>query len=339
MYNMKRIILLLLFTSFNLYSQVGGESIYNFLNLSGSARQAALGGKVFTLIDDVNQPIWNPAAINDNLDGKLAVSFMNYLADVSFATASYAHKINEKIGTFHTSINYLNFGSFVGADGDGVETGGFRAYDFSISIGYSYNIPNSDFYIGSNLKVINSVIENYSSFGLSTDIGILYYNEQNPFRFALVMRNMGYQITVFDEEREKLPTQFDMGASYKLQNVPIIWYLTLDNLQKWELAISNPSNSVIDIDGNATEENISFLDNSIRHFSLGVELFSESAFNIRLGYNFRRAKELMLVDKRTFSGFTAGFGIKMKKIKFDYAFSKYHSATNASTFSLNIDFN
>jgi hypothetical protein len=323
---MKRTFLLLLFTSFNLFSQVGGESIYNFLNLSGSARQAALGGKVFTLIDDVNQPIWNPAVINQKLDGQLSVSYMNYLADVSLATASYAHKINEKIGTFHSSISYLNFGSFVGADEDGVETGGFRAYDFSFSIGYSYKITNSDFSIGSNLKVINSVIENYSSFGLSTDIGILYYNELNPFIFSIVVRNMGYQITVFDEEREQLPTQLDIGASYKLQNVPITWYLTLDNLQKWELGISNPSNSVTDIDGNTTKENIGFLDNAIRHFTIGAELFSESAFNIRLGYNFRRSKELMLVDKRTFSGFTAGFGIRMKKFKFEYAFSKFHPA-------------
>lgn len=336
---MKRIILLLLFTSFNLYSQVGGESIYNFLNLSGSARQASLGGKVFTLIDDINQPIWNPAAISDKLDGQISVSYMNYLADVSLATASYAHKINEKIGTFHTSINYLNYGSFVGADEDGIETGGFRAYDFSISLGYSYKISNSDFYIGSNLKLINSVIENYSSFGLSTDIGILYYNEQRPFRFSVVLRNMGYQITVFDEDREKLPTELDLGASYKLQNVPITWYLSLDNLQKWELGVSNPSNSVTDINGNTTEENISFLDNSIRHFSLGIELFSESAFNIRFGYNFRRSKELMLVDKRTFSGFTAGFGIKMNKFKFEYAYSKYHPATNASIFSLHINLN
>ena len=83
-----------------------------------------------TLVDDVNQPIWNPAVINQKLDKQLSVSYMNYLADVSLATVSYAHKINDKIGTFHTSINYLNYGSFVGADENGIETGGFKAYDF-----------------------------------------------------------------------------------------------------------------------------------------------------------------------------------------------------------------
>tara|TARA_R110001583_G_scaffold70470_2_gene199459 strand:- start:11079 stop:12089 length:1011 start_codon:yes stop_codon:yes gene_type:complete len=334
---MKRILLLLLFSSFNIYSQVGGESIYNFLNLAGTARQAALGGKVLTLMDDVNQPIWNPSVINNKLNNQLSVSYMNYLADINMGTASYSNSINEKLGTFHTSISYLNYGSFVGADEDGIETGGFRAYDVALSIGYSYKILNSDFYIGSNLKMINSVIENYSSFGLGADIGFLYYNELDPFAFTAVIRNIGYQIAVYDDEREQLPTQVEIGASYKLENVPITWHLTIDNIQKWKLSYSNPSNSITDIDGNSKEENISFSDNAIRHFSIGAELFSESAFNIRLGYNFRRSKELALIDKRTFAGFTAGFGIRMNKFKFEYAFSKYHPATNASIFSLHIN--
>lgn len=334
---MKRIILLVIFTSFNIYSQVGGESIFNFLNLNGTARQASLGGNVLTLMDDINQPIWNPSVINSNLNKQLSVSYMNYLADVNMGTASYAHKLNDKIGIFHTSISYLNYGSFVGADENGVETGDFRAYDLSLTLGYSIKIPNSNLYIGSNLKVINSVIENYSSFGLGGDVGFLYQNKHDPFVFTLVVRNIGYQITVYDEEREQLPTQVEMGASYKLQNVPITWHLTINDIQRWKLGYSNPSNSITDIDGNITEENIGFIDNAMRHFSIGAELFSESAFNIRLGYNFRRSKELMLIDKRTFGGLTAGFGIKMNKFKFEYAFAKYHPATNASIFSLHIN--
>ncbi|VAW25661.1 hypothetical protein MNBD_BACTEROID04-1314, partial [hydrothermal vent metagenome] len=109
--------------------------------------------------------------------------------------------------------------------------------------------------------------------------------------------------------------------------------------QQWDIAVANPSNTKTDINGNVTDEQISFLDNAIRHFTLGAELFSEGAFNLRFGYNFRRAKELQLIDKRTFSGFTAGFGLKMNKFKFNYAFSKYHPASNANTFSLQINLN
>jgi len=61
---MKKTVLLLFMFSLNMFPQVGGESVYNFLNLTGSARQAALGGNVLTLLDDVNQPVWNPSTIN-----------------------------------------------------------------------------------------------------------------------------------------------------------------------------------------------------------------------------------------------------------------------------------
>jgi len=336
---MKRFLSILFFISTISSAQVGGESIYNFLNLTSSARQASLGGKVYTLIDDIDQPNWNPSVINNSIDNQLSINYLNYISDINLLSASFAHMFNRNIGTFHTNVSYLNYGKFIGTDENGVETSTFKAYDFSFSLGYSYNIHKTDFFIGGNLKLINSVIENYSSFGIGADVGILFYNEYLPFMFTLVGRNIGYQISVYDEEREDLPFQVDFGASYKLENVPITWHFTFDNLQKWKLAVSNPSNSITDINGNVIEEKISFFDNVIRHFSVGAELFAESSFNLRFGYNFRRAKELMIIDKRTFAGFTAGFGLKMNKVKFNYAFSKYHPASNTSTFSLHLNLN
>lgn len=336
---MKKIILLFIAASMNLYSQVGGESIYNFLNLTGSARQAALGGSIVTLGDDVNQPIWNPAIINKNLNNKLGVNYLNFLGDINYASASYAHMFNERIGTFQTAVTYLNYGSFIGADDEGVEQGSFRAYDFALSIGYSYNILNSDFYVGANVKLINSVIENYSSFGFGTDLGVSYFNENKRAMYTLVIRNIGYQITAYDEIKENLPLQVILGASFEMEKVPIKWHLSINDIQQWGIAVSNPSNSATDLDGNETEEEISFLNNSIRHFTIGTEFFPKSVFNIRLGYNFRRAYEFKLNDVRTFAGLSAGFGLNFDRFSFNYAFTKYHPASNTSTFSLQLNLN
>ncbi|MDV7188254.1 type IX secretion system protein PorQ [Lutibacter sp. TH_r2] len=336
---MKKIIYFILLNSCLLSAQVGGESIYNFLNLSTSARQAALGGKAITLLDDVNQPLWNPATISNKIDNKIGLNYMNFLADVNLITVSYAHMINRNVGTFHTGISYLSYGKFIGADENGTETGTFKAYDLAFSLGYAYNILYSDFYVGANLKMINSVIDNYSSFGVGADLGLLFYNEHLPYSLSLALRNIGYQVTLYDEERENLPFEIQLGASYKLENVPITWHVTIDNLQQWKVAYANPSNTTTTIDGEENEESINFLDNAFRHLSVGAEIFPEGLFNLRVGYNFRRAKELLLNDKRTFSGFTAGFGLQMRRIKFNYAFAKYHPASNSSTFSLIIDLN
>ena len=334
-----RIFLFLILSSSTLFSQVGGETIYNFLNVPTSARQAALGGKILNINNDVNQPIWNPSIISNKIDNQFSINYLNYLADINFASISYAHMINRKIGTFHSSLSYVNYGKFIEADEQGNETGTFKASDLAVTIGYAYNIAWSDFYIGSNVKIINSVIENYSSFGVAFDAGIYYYNDNEPYSFTIVLRNFGSQITTYDGRREKLPFTIDLGASYKLENVPLQWYFTIDNLQQWDISESNPSNAVTDLEGNTINEKISLFNNAIRHVIIGAEFFPESSFNLRLGYNFRRAKELQLVNKRTFAGFSAGFGLKMNRLKLNYAFTKYHPVSNTSTFSLLIDLN
>ncbi len=335
---MKRAILIILLISFNLiYSQVGGESVFQFLNLPTSSRQIALGGEVLTLTDDVNQPLWNPAALNVNLDRQLAINYTNYLAGISLGSVSYAHILSRRFGTLYGNITYLNYGSLIEADELGNETGTFNASDVAFTLGYSYKFPRSDISIGINTKFINSSIGNFSSSGLATDIGISYYNPTKSYSFALVFRNIGTQVQTFNGTSEKLPFKVALGGSYKLEYVPLKWYVTIDNLQQWDLSVSNPSNQTSDLEGNVTEENISFLQNAFRHFVVGAELFPESIINLRAGFNFRRAAELKLQNTRTFSGISLGFGVKMNRLRFNYAFSRFHSADNTSTFSLLFD--
>lgn len=328
---------MLLTFSIKLNAQVGGESVYQFLNLSTSARQIALGGEVLTLTDDVNQPIWNPAVINDAIDNKLSVNYSSYLAGINVGSLSYAKTISRRFGTIHGSIKYLNYGELIGADAQGNETGNFSASDIALSVGYAVNLPWTNVYFGANVKFINSNISNFTSTGVAADVGLIYYSPYKPFAVTLVARNMGTQINSFNGVDERLPFKVALGASYQLEHVPLKWYFTADNLQKWNLAVPNPSSQTSDINGNITPEQLNFLDESLRHLILGAELFPESAINVRVGYNFRRAAELKLQNARTFSGISFGFGIKMNRLKFNYAYSKFHSATNASTFSLQID--
>ena len=222
------------------------------------------------------------------------------MAGINIGSVSYAKTISRRFGTIHGSVKYINYGSLIEADESGVITGTFSASDVAISIGYAVNLPWTNLYAGASFKVINSTISNYSSTGIATDFGLLYYNPHQPFVITLVVRNVGTQLSSFNNELEKLPLEVILGGSYQLENVPIKWYLTLDNLQKWNVSVSNPSNQISDIEGNITEEKVSFLNNAMRHFIVGVELFPESAINLRLGYNFRKSQEYKLQNVRTF---------------------------------------
>jgi hypothetical protein len=109
-------------------------------------------------------------------------------------------------------------------------------------------------------------------------------------------------------------------------------------LQQWNIAFSNPNRTQGSINGSASEEKISFFNNALRHVVLGAELFPTKGFNLRLGYNFRRAEELRIEDQRNFSGISVGFGLKMNKLKFNYSYSRYSLAGNTSLFGLTINF-
>ncbi|WP_157723975.1 type IX secretion system protein PorQ [Winogradskyella sediminis] len=321
-----------------LFAQLGGEATYQFLNLVSSPRQAALGGKIITNFDhDVTEALYNPASINYKMSNQLAVNYSSYLGGISYGTAAYAYTWDRHVQTFHIGVTYINYGSFDGYDVDGNSTGTFSGNETAISAGYNYNIPYTDFYIGANLKVITSALEQYNSIGGAVDFGAMYINERLDFHAALTVRNIGTQFTTYAGQKEPLPLEVNFGMSQTLENVPLRWHLTLENLQKWPIGVSNPARATTDLDGNQTEEKVGFLNKGLRHLILGAELFPEGGFNVRLGYNFRRAEELRIVDQRNFSGLSVGVGIKLNKMRFNYTHARYSGASNTSFFGLQID--
>ncbi len=325
------------FFFFYSYSQVGGETVFNFLNVSTSGRQTALGGKILTLLDDVNQPTWNPSVISQELDNKFSVNYVNFLDDVNYGSVNFSRFFNKRFGSLHANITFVDYGKMIRADETGAELGTFGSRDLQLSIGYARNLPWSDMYIGGNIKFITSIIDNYTSTGIAFDIAVLYQNFRKPYRFTLVLRNAGLQVNSFDTVREKMPIEILLGASYDLEELPLRWYLTLDNLQKWNISVLNPSDIQNNISSGRDEEKITFLNNAVRHFIVGAEFFPKGKFNLRMGYNFRRARELRLTETRTFSGISVGFGLKMGRYKLHYAYSKFHPTSNTSTFSLDIN--
>lgn len=336
----KLFISLLIFFCTVSYGQIGGKSVYQFLNMVTSPRQAALGGKVLTIYDeDVNQAHFNPATINPEMDNHLAVNYGNYFGEVTYGTAAYAYTYDRHIQTFHAGVNYVNYGKFEGYDENGNKTASFTGSEMALSLGYSYNVPFTNFYFGANAKLISSTLESYTSYGGAVDLGALFIDERNDVNWALVVRNIGTQITTYSGIQEKIPMEVLVGVSQEVENVPIRWHLTLENLQQWNIGFSNPNRALGSIDGSATQEKVGFLNNALRHVVFGAELFPNKGFNLRLGYNFRKAEELRVVDQRNFSGISLGFGLKMGKLKFNYSHSRYSLAGNTNLFGLTINFN
>ncbi|MFT7165248.1 MAG: hypothetical protein ACI9CZ_001841, partial [Flavobacterium sp.] len=276
--------------------------------------------------------------INAEMDNHLALNYGNYFNEVTYGTASYAYTYDRHLQTFQAGINYVNYGKFEGYDENGQYTSEFTGSEIALSLGYAYNIPYTTIHVGANAKLISSSLESYSSLGGAIDLGAIFIDERNDVNWGLVIRNIGTQFTTYSGVNEKLPMEILLGVSQELEHVPLRWHLTLENLQQWNIAFSNPVRAESSIDGNTTEEKVSFANNALRHVIFGVELFPKKSFNLRFGYNFRRAEELRILEQRNFSGVSLGFGLKMNKMKFNYSYSRYTLAGNTSLFGLTINF-
>ncbi|MGZ3899479.1 MAG: hypothetical protein ACXVNQ_03865, partial [Bacteroidia bacterium] len=74
-------------------------------------------------------------------------------------------------------------------------------------------------------------------------------------------------------------------------------------------------------------------DNFLRHITVGTEIVITKNFNIRIAYNHRRQKEMILPERRGANGLSVGFGFRIKKFGFAYSFTKMAFPGNSSIFS------
>ena len=322
----------------DLRAQIGGKNTYQFLNLPKSPRLAALGGKNVTLHNfDPTNAIENPALVNFEMDKQLAVNYMSLGAGINYGTASYAALVNRRFQVLQGGISYINYGSFNGFDEFGNSTGNFKGNEVALSVGYAYRLSRSNFYAGGNAKVITSRLEQFTSIGGAVDLSLTYINESQDLRVAAVVRNLGTQFKPFNNVRESLPFEAIIGISQELKDVPIRWHVTLENLQEWNIAFRNSNRDEAGLDGSVEKDDPGFFNNILRHAIIGAELFPDGGFSLQFSYNFRRGEELRIIDQRSFSGLSAGFMLKINKLRFSYAYSRFNSAMSTNFFGVQVD--
>jgi hypothetical protein len=313
------------FSSVVLLAQ-NGSTVYNFLNTPVSARQAALGGNAISISDyDPAFAATNPSLMNKEMSNKISLSAALYLADSKYGTVSYVRDLdNGHLLNIHA--RYMDYGKLVRADEAGFVMGDFSASDVAIGAGYAYQFEDN-WTIGGNLNFITSKIDAYSSMAVSANAGVTYHVDKTGESASIVFRNFGYQFKPFNGVRENLPLAVDLGYTRRMTNFPMAFTITAHDLQAFNIS-SNYS-----IDGHE----VGFIRKVLDHFSVGAELFPEKNFNLRLGYNVKRGNELAVLDQRSFSGISAGIGIKFGAFRFDYTHARYHNASNLNQIGILYD--
>jgi hypothetical protein len=314
-----------------LYSQTGGDNVYEFLNLTHSGLVSSLGGTNVSLkSNNLNMAYHNPALLSSKMNNTLALNYVNYFAGINFGLAMYSHSY-PGIGNFAAGMTYLNYGSFTETDASGVITGDFSAAEYAFSLIYSWQI-DSLFTIGANFKPVLSHLENYTSFGFAFDIGASWHNTSNLFSAGLVIRNAGLQLTSYaGEERQKLPFEIQAGISQRLAHAPFRFSLTLKHLEKYDLTHDYDEPGAVTTEKSKSSE---IAENIMRHAVVGVELIPHKNFYFSAGYNYQRRRELQVDSKVSTVGLSWGFGINTTWMDIEFGRATYHLAGSSTHLSL-----
>jgi hypothetical protein len=336
------LIILLLFTGNTIIGQIGGSSVYGFLRLTNSARIAALGGDNISIADgDLNFIYHNPALLDKSMTNNLVLNYVNYFAGINYGYAAYAKDFNDA-GVFASGLHYINYGKFVKADPSGKITGEFKAFELALNLYWSRPIIDSMLTIGVNLKPIYSQLETYNSFGLALDAGVNYQSNSRLFSASLVFKNAGTQIKpYYPGNYEPLPFDLQIGISRKLEHAPFRFSALLHHIYKWDLTYNvngNPSYTSVPNQGTTkTDYKFNVFDNFFRHTIFGFEFLPSKNFEVMLGYNHQRRKEMMVPTRPFLVGFSWGIYLHISKIRLSFGQSIYHLAGASNHFSLSFN--
>lgn len=290
-------------------AQPGGLTGFSFLRLEPSARAAALGGSFSAMYgDDVNGLFYNPALLNDQMHRSLSVSYLNHVSDLNMGFIAYSHH-RDGWGSFGAGLRFLSWGELQGADENGNLTDTFGAADVALTLGYARAYDERLRY-GANLHTVFSSVETYRASALAADLGVIYDLADQLLTFSASLNNLGVTLSSLGGRRDELPLDLRLGVAKRLRYVPLLITVTGYNLHA---------------PGEDLPDDANTLDNVLHHVTLGGEFQFSEAFNVRVGYNHRRHEALKTKSRLDLAGFGVGFGLKITRVRVDYALNSWSS--------------
>lgn len=338
--------LLLTCTAFWGWAQIGGDNTYEFLTLSPSARTTALGGNLITVMDsDLSLAYQNPALLNESMHRQVALNQSSHFAGIGQGYLAYGHHFEKPGFTAQAGVQYIHYGQFQATNAQGQQQGTFRASEYAVNLGASYQ-TGERLRFGANIRSIFSYLESYSSTGLAADLATHYRDTAKQVGLSIVFRNIGSQLSTYNRDKnfEPLPFDLQIGFSKKLRYLPFRFSIIGHNLHRWNIRYDDPDleEETLPFTNNndpQAETGTTFgdqVDNFFRHLIFNGELLfgEQEGFVLRFGYNHLRRAELSVRNLRSFAGLSLGFGMKIKRFRFNYGFGSYHIAGAAHHFGL-----
>jgi len=290
-----------------------GESVtgFDFLRLDLGARPAAMGGSFVSVEGDVHSLRYNPAGLSRVMDKSLALTVQTLTQDIRYGFAGFVTALGP--GKLGVGLFYLNYGSIQRTDIFGNEDGTFSPGDFVLNLAYSDSLGKG-WRWGVGVKVIQSVIDDYSALGAAADAGVLYTFPNRPLSIGFSILNAGHGIQAFVNQKEKMPVTYQLGVSQRLEHLPLLISL---NIIKYHYESSDWPLGL--------------------YWALGGEFTLSSHFFLRWGYNARGREQHIQAANDWMTGFSTGFGVLFSRYRIDYSYGSQGGLGQQNTMTFSIE--
>ena len=307
------------------------EGTYSFLEIPYSSHAFALGGSAAgnaVIAPDVTLAGANPGLLGAEVETQASLNYMHWLGDSNFFGAHFGMGYGSH-SAWGCGIQYLGFGNVMGTLPDGTVTGEFAMHDIVLNGIYSYDITDR-LRGGINVKMIVSSYEHYSALAMAADVGVNYYDPERDMSLSAVFKNMGGQIKRFDKEYTRVPFDIQVSWMQRVGSSPIQVGVSAWNLTKWKLPYYTHSS-----DGSLESEyKDTFMSNLLRHLIFSAQYSPSDKFYIALGYNYKTRTDMSTYQRNFLSGFSAGFGLRVKNFSVDLSYAQPHKG--GSSIMLNL---
>lgn len=310
---MKRDVFAIILALFALLTQAQeSQTVYNFLRLPVSAHVAALGGDNISLADDDATFIFhNPSLLNNVSDQTINLNAMTYMEGSTTASAAFVKAAGER-GIWGVAAQYMGYGTMREMTADNQQTGEFSAKDIAVSGSFAYALTER-INGGITARVITSYIGQYNSLGMGVDIGLNYYDEGHEWSVSAVAKNLGGQLTAYEDDFERMPLDLQLGVTKRLIGSPLRLSATLVRLNDWQEGFG-------------------------KHLVIGADLILSPQFYIAAGYNGLRASQMKIEESDGSSshgaGLSIGGGLQLERLKLHVAYAKYHVSSSSLVLNL-----
>lgn len=299
---MKRLLLLGMLMQWAGAGYCAGTTAANFLSVGVGARNIAMGETGAT-DTSVTAAYWNPAGLAVLPAAEAGFMHARWFEDVTLSYLAYARPLS--FGTLGFSADYLSMDSIDKIDNTGTPVGqSFKPSDMALTVSYARVLGRVP--CGVSFKYISSTIDDASATAVAADAGVLLDPFLPPSLSAGVsVRNAGTGMT-FVNDAFALPFNVRLGLS-------------------WRAA---PRLTV------AADANVPAEAATTGH--LGAEYRLPAGKNITIAP--RAGYRTGLTSMGGLAGLTAGIGVAVNAVSFDYAMVSYGDIDAAHRISLSYRF-